>query len=204
MSLLGGKKPTRQAASSYELELGREATGLHRAAGRYGEVTDRANWDLAAGRGGARADALGATSADVAIAAAQGGPATNANGVLDRAMMRGRGLSRLISAKSNEFDSQLLRDRAVAVGQGRQRQAMGLNMLSQSAKFDMGISNAMRGAKRIGDEAKSNTLGSIAGIGLGVFANRGTLFPQRIKGDPGGGMVSPSYNPMGGAGVMYS
>jgi len=173
-----------------------------RAASSFTNAIDAGNRALRRGKTAERADLLGATSADVASALR--GPATSASGALDRALIRSRGLSRLLSAHSNEFDSQLLRDRVSAVARGRSRQAMGLGLLSQAAGMDKRLSDAARMTKWVRDEARANTLGSLAGIGLGLFANRGTMFPRRTPADPAGGPAAPPYNPMTGSGALYA
>jgi hypothetical protein len=196
MSLFGGKKPKRVGPSADERQLGEDAAGLRSVAARYHGVVEAGNRELAAGRVGERNDFLGSASADAAIAQGAQGPVTSTSAALPRALTRGRGLSRLIGAKSDMFDAQLLRDRAAAVGQGRARQAMGLAGMAQVAGMRKQIDDAQRMKKQVADESRANVLGSVAGIGLGMYANRGTLFPKNIKGDPAGASYQPTTGTM--------
>lgn len=200
MSLFGSK-PTKRAASSYELELGRNADSMGQAASRYGIGVNLQDRGLLSGRLGERSDILGAASADAAQRF--GAPVINRNQALDSAVQRGKGLSRLLSATSDQFDSQLLRDRIASVGYGRARQGRGLAALTSAADIQGHLDEAGRVRSQGERDVRTNTLGTIVGIGAGVAANRGTLFPNRgPQGQPAGNAYTPAYDPMTGRGAM--
>lgn len=199
---LFGSKPTKRAASSYELELGRNADSMGQAASRYGIGVNLQDRGLLAGKIGERSDILGTASADAAQRF--GAPVIGRNQALDNAVNRGKGLSRLLSATSNQFDSQLLRDRIASVGYGRARQGRGLSALTAAAGIQGQLDEAGRVRSQGEQGIRQNTLGTAAGIGAGIIANRGNLFPNRglPQGRPAGNSYSPAYDPMTGQGAM--
>lgn len=175
--LFGGKKPQRRAASHFETRLGAHADALEPRRGALSNAVNLYIDDLRAGREGQRREMLGSAAADVAQAAR--GPVTSAADALDRAVARGRGLSRVLRATSGEFDSQLLRDRISAVQNARSRQSLGMGALSQAAGIQDGVNQAIQARRDTVRGLRANTMGTLLGIGAGLGINRKEFFGRK-------------------------
>ena len=198
-SLLGGKKPTRRAATGEELDLVRQGEAIYNSGAR-AQLTGLQGLAIRAaaqGRPGERARALGRDSADVAMAT-RGAPA-NSNAAFDRAMTRGRGLSRLARHTSGEFDNTLLRERLGMIQGGRQRQGVGLGALTDLAQMKDRIASGQTALDEQSSSLRSNLFGFATGVGVGFIPDiRGAIGRRRdarVGGEAGTGAGSAEINP---------
>lgn len=121
----------------------------------------------AGGREKDRATALGQSNADVSMAA--GRSPTSLNGVLDRALTRARGVSRLARHTSDQFDNAMLRERMGLVQGGRQRQSTSLHGVLDSVGLRAGTLAAGAASSQYSAMARENMFGTLTGIGLGAI-----------------------------------
>lgn len=177
--LFGGEKPKLRAPSHFETRLSAHADALEPRRGQLSNAVNLFIDDLRAGREGRRREALGSAAADVAQATS--GPVTSATTALDRAVARGRGLSRVLRATSGEFDSQLLRDRIAAVQNARGRQSLGMGAIAQAAGIQDGVNQAIQARRDIVSGIRANTMGTLLGIGAGLGINRKEFFGGRSQ-----------------------
>ena len=172
--IIFGERPELRGPTAEERSLGTNLPGLQRAGARLAGAEGLLHQDLISGRGARRRGATGRAAADVSQQFARAGPATNRAGAMDRALARGRGLSRVTAAAGNRFDMQLLRDRIATTRQLRSRQGEGFRSLLSSAGIQSDIQEAIDARARARSGATANLVGTVAGAGLGAFLNRDT------------------------------
>jgi hypothetical protein len=173
--MLGGKKPQRRGPTGEEQALGSAVGRIDEQRSRLGGVANLYAHSLRAGKKSERSDFIGAGAADVAQAAGAAGPVTSNNTALENALRRGKGLSRIVGARSNQFDSQLLRDRVAYAGAIASRRGTGLRALGGAANIAEGLAANQQNVDMQNAATKANTLGSLVGIGAG-FARNGNSF----------------------------
>jgi hypothetical protein len=170
LDTLFGSRPERRGPTGEETRF---AGALDTVASEIPDLTaasQRLGDSLVAGRRGERADVLGAGSADVAQALRGSSPVTNA-GALERALNRARGLSRITAARSQEFDTNLLRERVGFVRGQAQRRGRGLSGLGRVAGFAEGLARNQADLSRQLEGQQQNILGTGIGIGAGFLHN---------------------------------
>lgn len=119
------------------------------------------------GRGLERSALLNQNVADVGMAV--GRQPTSLNGVLDRALTRAKGVSRLARYTSDQFDNSMLRERMGLVQQGRQRQATSLHGVLDSIGLRAGTLAAGAASRESAALGRENLLGTLTGLGVGAI-----------------------------------
>ena len=151
--------------------------------------------DLARGRKSDLRSLTDARAADVAFAASRGGPTVTLAGATDRAIARGRGLSKVIEGTKTEFNQGLLRERIAAVRGGLQRQGQGLAGLAQVGGFQDRLAKATQETKDVKSEARAD----IFGTGVGIAAEQIGGFLERDKPNkPFAGSVDTQFSDLFG------
>jgi hypothetical protein len=147
-------------------------------------IDQQRNRELISGREGTRKTTLGTAASDVSQAFR--GPTTNQNQAVTNAITRGRGLTRVLGATSQEFDNQLMHDRVSAVQRSQTRRSAGFSALAQAANIRAGVNQSNNALSDTLRGLRQNTLGTAAGIGAGIYANRNELGIGR------GGRINPN------------
>ena len=172
MGLFDGPKATRLPTGSNERALQELAPSLAREAGGLRSVANLFFNDLAGDQAGRRARVTGRAAASHRNI----GPATSKAGVLDNAVRRGRGLSRVTQAAGQGFDTNQLRQRIAAAQFLRKRSGRGIAALKDATSNELTLAGANKGARDMASASRANIAGSALGLAAGAafqgFQNR--------------------------------
>lgn len=171
LGLFSSDTATIRPPTAEETQLGDFGATVYNGAQRQGltNLAYQGIRDVAQGRTGQRILDTGRNLTDVN--ASYAGPAVPGD-VVDRALMRARGLSRIARSTADTFDNNLLRERASIVQGGLQRQDVGVQGLAQIAKLTDRKQRGLAAATLQAEGAKQNLLGTALGAGLGALSNR--------------------------------
>lgn len=191
--ITGGDKPKMRAASAQELRLGSMADQLLGSHTRTDltNLSHRYNRYVARDNAARRSDVMGALAADVQQAT--GGQPSTYRSAVDNALVRAKGLSRILRATSDDYDSLVARERLGVAQAGRARQGVGLAALTDIARMGDATAGANFARSQQKSALRANTLGGIVGMGIGAIPDiRAAINTRRLGNSQVGGMGAGS------------